>query len=70
MESMRLQSLMGAHHGKENVSSTLPSAFVMANLTASEQVVWQKCALEHLRLEQENIPREVWEAVLERTASG
>lgn len=55
--------------GQENVASTLPGEFVMANLTPAERVLWQKCGLEHLRLEQENIPREVSDLVLARMAS-
>lgn len=58
-----------AQIGQESVTSTLPSAFVAANLSAAEQVVWQRCGLEHLRLEQENIPREIFTGLLARIAS-
>jgi hypothetical protein len=52
--------------GREHVSGTLPSAFLKANLTFEEYTLWQKCALEHLRLEQEKIPSSISMAALQR----
>jgi hypothetical protein len=45
--------------GQENVDGTLPVSFVTANLQPAERTMWQRCASEHLRLEQENIPTNV-----------
>ena len=48
----------------EEVEGTLSPEFVAANLTPDENVLWQKCANKHLRLEQENIPQEISRASL------
>lgn len=61
-------SRCAAHAGQEDVEGTLPASFVAANLTSTEQSIWQKCASKHLRLEQENIPPEVSRAVLGQLA--
>jgi hypothetical protein len=47
------------HSGNEEVTGTLQPEFVTANLTPVENIVWQRCAKKHLRLEQENIPHEI-----------
>lgn len=57
-----------AETGREDVSGTLPRAFVAANLTAAEQGLWQNCASWHLRLEQEKIPQRISQPVLARLA--
>jgi hypothetical protein len=43
----------------ESVEATLPHKVVAANLTPAEESLWLNCANNHLRLEQEHIPREV-----------
>jgi hypothetical protein len=41
--------------GEERVRRTLPVDFVSANLTAEERALWERCAMTHVRLEQEKI---------------
>lgn len=50
--------------GKENVEATLPVAFVMEYLTEQERSLWWRCRLQHLRLEQEQIPSAIAHPVL------
>lgn len=50
--------------GEERVDRTLPVEFVSANLTAEENALWERCAVNHTRLEQENIPTEFSRRVL------
>jgi hypothetical protein len=42
--------------GKEEVEGTLSVDLVAANLTLEEHALWRVCAVNHVRLEQENIP--------------
>jgi hypothetical protein len=52
----------------ENVEGILASGFLEANLTEAEHGQWRKCAVNHLRLEQENIPNERSSLFLEQIA--
>jgi len=53
----------------ENVHATLSADFVAAHLAPAERVLWERCANEHLRLEQEWIPGEVIIAELNSQAA-
>ncbi len=54
--------------GRENVDGTLAPDFVSTHLQTVERTLWHRCASEHLRLEQENIPVKISTAVLEPLA--
>ncbi len=52
----------------ENVEGILAPDFLEANLTEAEHALWKKCAMNHLRLEQENIPDERSNLILRQIA--
>jgi hypothetical protein len=45
--------------GSETVAATIPADLVASYLTPMERALWEKCNVDHSRLEQERIPREV-----------
>lgn len=52
----------------ENVESNLKPADVEKQLTDSERSLWERCRNEHLRLEQELIPPDLYRQALQRLA--
>jgi hypothetical protein len=45
--------------GTAEVKPTLTSEFVTQYLNHEEQLLWEKCAEYHIRLEQEHIPSDI-----------